>query len=207
MRVIFTVIVTLIVVAVLGAGFIYSGMYDVAAVHPDNPLVARLIHAASDRSIETRKDAVVVPAGYDAPDKAAAGAKIYAQTCVICHSGPGLKPSAVAAGINPGAPPLARAGRSRDPQEDFWVVANGIKMTAMPGFTKSLSEDDIWNIVAFLKTLPGMSAEEFAKETGLSTETAPGGKPDAGSAAANSSSQQGGGPGAGASSASAASGG
>ena len=31
MRVIFTVIVTLIVVAVLGAGFIYSGMCDVAA--------------------------------------------------------------------------------------------------------------------------------------------------------------------------------
>lgn len=189
MRALFTVIVTLIVVAVLGAGFVYSGVYDVAAVHPDNPLVARLIHAVSDRSIETRKDAVAVPAGYDAPDKAAAGAKIYAQTCVICHSGPGLKPSAVAAGINPAAPPLYRAGRARDPQEDFWVVANGIKMTAMPGFAKSLSADDIWNIVAFMKTLPGMPADEFSKETGLSPESAPGGKPDAGSAAANASSQ------------------
>lgn len=193
MRVIFTVIVTLIVVGVLGAGFIYSGAYDVAAVHPDNPLVARLIHAASDRSVEMRKGAVVVPAGFDAPDKAAAGATSYAETCVICHAGPGLKPSAVAAGLNPGAPPLYRSRGTPDPQEQYWTVANGIKMTAMPGFSKSMSDDDIWNIVAFLKTLPGMSAEEFAKETGLTPANPPGGKPEAGTPAESGASSQAGG--------------
>ena len=193
MRVLLTIVLTLIVVAALGAGFVYSGMYDVAAVDPDNPLVARVIHAASDRSVATRKDAVVVPAGFDAPDKAAAGAKSYAGTCVICHAGPGLKPSAVAAGLNPGAPPLYRSRGTPDPQEQYWIVANGIKMTAMPGFSKSMRDDDIWNIVAFLKTLPGMSAEEFAKETGLTPANPPGGKPDAGTPAESGASSQAGG--------------
>ena len=119
---------------------------------------------------------------------------------MICHSGPGLKPSAVAVGINPGAPPLARAGRSRDPQEDFLGRRQRHQDDGdAEGFTKSLSEDDIWNIVAFLKTLPGMSAEEFAKRPELSTETVPGGKPDAESAGGEQRlCWQGGGPGAGA---------
>ncbi|MGN6100417.1 MAG: c-type cytochrome [Devosia sp.] len=178
MRVLVTIVVTLVVVAALAAGFVYSGVYDVAAVHADNPLFARVVHTTSERSVSMRKGAVVVPAGFDAPDKAAAGAREYGETCVICHGGPGLQPSAIAKGLNPPAPRLYNQRRKPDPQEDFWFVANGVKMTAMPGFSASMRDDDIWNVVAFLKTLPGMSADQFSKETGLSPQTAPGGKPE-----------------------------
>jgi mono/diheme cytochrome c family protein len=178
MRTLLTVILTLLVIAALGFGFIYSGTYDVAAVHKDNPLVARIIHTTSERSVGVRKSAVTVPAGYDAPDKAAAGAKEYGETCVICHGGPGISPSAIARGLNPIPPRLYNARRKPDAQEDYWFVANGVKMTAMPGFSASMKEDDIWNVVAFLKALPGMSAEQFSQQTGIAAQNAPGGKPE-----------------------------
>ena len=166
MRILLTILLTLIVVAALGVGFIYSGVYDVAAAQPDNPLFARLVHETSERSVAARKGAVTVPAGYDAPENVASGAKEYGETCVICHGGPGLEPSAISKGLNPGAPRLYRQGRDPDPQEDYWFVANGVKMTAMPAFAKSLDDKSIWDVVAFLKTLPGMSPADFTKATG-----------------------------------------
>jgi mono/diheme cytochrome c family protein len=165
------VLLTLIVVIVLvlagGAAFVYSGVYDVAAANPDNQLVARVIHLASDRSVAARLDSVTVPAAYDGPDKVLAGAKIYGQTCVVCHSGPGLKPTDIALGLNPMAPGLFRAGRKPDPKENYWFVSNGVKMTGMPAFSKSLSDDEIWSVVAFLNTAPGMAAANFTSKTGL----------------------------------------
>ena len=49
------------------------------------------------------------------------------------------------------------------PQELFWVTKNGIKMTGMPAWGKTHSDKKIWAMVAFMKKLPDMSAEEYKK--------------------------------------------
>jgi mono/diheme cytochrome c family protein len=167
------VLLTLVVVIVVliggGFAFVYSGVYDVAAVHPDNPLVARVIHLTSDRSVAARLDAIAVPAGFDAPEKVAAGAKLFGATCVVCHGGPGLQQTDISKGLNPTPPNLLRAGRHSEPNEAFWFISNGVKMTGMPGFSKSLSDDEIWSLVAFLGSASGISAADFATKTGISS--------------------------------------
>ena len=168
-----TIVVCIIVLAAAGVGFIYSGAYDVAAVNPDNPLVAKIIHEVSDRSVAARLSGIQVPSGLDKPETIAAGAKIYGQTCAVCHGGPGLGPSFINAGLNPTPPDLFRAGRHPDPQEDDWFITNGVRMTGMPGFTKSLTVDQIWSLVAFLNIAPGMTAQDFSAKTGLSAAAAP----------------------------------
>lgn len=63
-------------------------------------------------------------------------------------------------GLNPAAPDLA--GRDApDPAEEFWVVKQGIKMTGMPAFSATHDEDEIWEMVAFLQRLKGMSATDY----------------------------------------------
>jgi hypothetical protein len=57
-----------------------------------------------------RKGAASVPADYEAPRKAAAGAKEYGETCVMCNGGPGISPRAIARGLNP-IPPRLYNGR------------------------------------------------------------------------------------------------
>ena len=43
----------------------------------------------------------------------------------------------------------------------FWVTKNGIKMTGMPAFGLTHSDEKIWNIVAFVQTLPTLSANQY----------------------------------------------
>ena len=167
MKIVLTIFVCL-VIAVLGAlGFIYSGFYDVAAVHADNPVVAWALHKTSDRSVQTRLAGIQVPEGLDKPEIIAAGGKLFGENCVLCHGGPGVRLSDIGQGINPQAPNLFRAGRHPRMDEMYWFIKNGVKMTAMPGFGKSLSDEDIWALCAFLRTAPGMSPQVFADKTGV----------------------------------------
>jgi Cytochrome C oxidase, cbb3-type, subunit III len=54
-------------------------------------------------------------------------------------------------------------GRRWQPAELFWIVRNGVKMTAMPSFAKHLSDQEIWGVVGFIQRLPGMPDVEYAR--------------------------------------------
>ena len=42
---------------------------------------------------------------------------------------------------------LARKGGTDDPPgETYWKVANGIRLTGMPAFNKSLTEEQMWQV-------------------------------------------------------------
>ena len=168
-----TLAVCIIVIVAGGYGFVYSGIYDVAAVHPDNPLVAKIIHEVSGRSVAARLSQIQGPSGLDKPETSAAGARIYGETCVVCHGGPGLKPSDISVGLNPTPPDLFASSRHPDPQEDDWFITNGVKMTGMPGFEASLTPDQVWSLVAFLNNAPGMTAANFSAQTGITIAAAP----------------------------------
>jgi len=154
------------VVAIMGGlAFIYSGIYDVSATTPDSALVAWVVHKVSDTSVGARLGANHPPSGLDQPTKIAAGGQLFAESCTVCHGGPGLVPTAIAKGLNPTPPDLFRADRKPDPAENFQFIKYGIKMTAMPGFAPSYSDDQIWSLVAFLNGLPGISANDYAAKT------------------------------------------
>ncbi|MEO9168561.1 MAG: cytochrome c [Aestuariivirga sp.] len=166
-----TVLLTLLssaaIVAIGGFAYVYSGTFDIAAIHPDNPTFAWVIHQVSDRAVGARISENKVPDGLDKPELIQAGAKLYAENCAVCHSGPGLKTTKISTGLNPTPPNLFRAGRDADPAEQFWFIKNGVKMTAMPGFGPTLSDDEIWSLAAFIKSAPGITPEDFATKTGL----------------------------------------
>jgi mono/diheme cytochrome c family protein len=91
-----------------------------------------------------------------------AGANAYSQRgCINCHGGPGVKPAEFSEGLNP-PPNLKKVVNDLRPEELFWVVKNGIKMTGMPSFSMSgVPDQEIWTIVAFLKKLESVSDEDF----------------------------------------------
>jgi mono/diheme cytochrome c family protein len=177
-KIVLTVLACLLLAVAGFFGFVYSGLYDVAAVHPDHPWVAWALHKTSDRAIQVRLADIKVPAGLDTPEIIRAGGRMFGENCVVCHGGPGLKPSAIAEGINPAPPNLFRPNRHPRMDEMFWFIKNGVKMTGMPGFGKTHSDEDIWALCAFLRTGPGMSPQDFADKTGihvLASETPAGG--------------------------------
>jgi ketosteroid isomerase-like protein len=63
-------------------------------------------------------------------------------------------------GMNPKPPALAAIPRET-PAEQFWIIKHGLKMTAMPAWGTTHSDEEIWNMVAFLQKLPTMTPEQY----------------------------------------------
>jgi thiosulfate dehydrogenase len=85
-----------------------------------------------------------------------AGARIYREQCSYCHGVSG-NPSQVGKHMFPEAPPLWEkqhgevVGVSDDPPgETYWKVANGIRLTGMPGYKQVLSETEMWQVSVLL---------------------------------------------------------
>src|SRR5262249_49344791 len=77
-----------------------------------------------------------------------------------CHSAPGVGSGELAKGMYPQPPVLTDAASLWSSGELFWIIRNGIKMSGMPAWPDH-SDEDIWNIVAFLGRLPGMSNKDY----------------------------------------------
>jgi mono/diheme cytochrome c family protein len=80
--------------------------------------------------------------------------------CVSCHLAPGVTKSELRAGLYPHPPNLAEED-IRDPRRTFWTIKHGIKMSAMPAWGKSLDDEVIWDLVAFVRQLPNVSPETY----------------------------------------------
>jgi mono/diheme cytochrome c family protein len=82
------------------------------------------------------------------------GVHLFAENCVVCHgSAQGAAPlSPIAKGLYQKPPQLAKDGVEDDPEGvSFWKIKHGIRLTGMPSFGYSLSDQQIWTLALFLK--------------------------------------------------------
>ncbi len=86
------------------------------------------------------------------------GARVYRAQCASCHGTPGHD-VAFAKHMFPSAPQLWKGhgthgvvGVSDDEAgETYWKVANGIRLSGMPSYSKVLSETEMWQVSLLLK--------------------------------------------------------
>ena len=149
----------LMLVAVGTGAFVWSGMYNIAADDPHWPLTGRVMETVRDRSIAVQASNVVTPA-LDDEALIRTGAGNYDAMCAACHLEPGEDHTELSAGLYPSPPNLGR-DRIDDPAEAFWVIKHGIKMSGMPAWGKSMEDEYIWGMVAFLQQLPEMSTDQY----------------------------------------------
>jgi mono/diheme cytochrome c family protein len=155
------VLVLLFVVSALSGGFVYSGLYNIGADAPHSRIVFSLLQELRDKAIARGARSVAVPADLGDPKRASAGAGLYQEMCTSCHLGPGIEPSEISQGIYPSAPHLARSNLSA--AEQFWTIKHGVKLSAMPAWGRTHSDELIWGMVAFIRKLPQMSPEQYKK--------------------------------------------
>lgn len=153
-------ILIFIVVVILIAGLVATlGLYNVAADNPDSALTRNVLAFVRERSIDARGEDTKVPP-LDDPKMIANGAADYNAMCMGCHLGPGIPENEMRTGMNP-KPPLLGPRTEKSAGEDFWIIKHGIKMTAMPAWGLTHSDQEIWNIVAFVEKLPNMSPQQY----------------------------------------------
>jgi thiosulfate dehydrogenase len=93
------------------------------------------------------------------------GAALYKEQCAVCHGLPGAAKTAIAAGMFPKPPQLFQGKGVTDdePGETYWKVANGIRLTGMPGFGSTLKDDQLWQVSLLLANADKLS--EAVKHT------------------------------------------
>jgi thiosulfate dehydrogenase len=139
--------------ALLGAAlwaYFWFGLAPVAvnarAMPFESTLAMRALHVATDKNAPKN-----VPVQ---PDEAnlTAGAKAYAEHCAVCHGLPN-RPSKMHEAEFPAPPQLFEKDDMvvDDPAgETYWKVANGIRLTGMPSFSRIMQEQEIWQVSLML---------------------------------------------------------
>lgn len=148
----------ILAVAVIGGAiaYAYSGLYDVSVGIGHNPLTQWYLNTVRERSIARRAAGIEVPP-LPGQDRIQAGAIAYDQGCAGCHGRPGRPPRDT---WDPAPPALTRG--QPDPAATFWVVRNGIKMSAMPAIpAERIDDSTLWNIIAFLQTAASLTEGEY----------------------------------------------
>jgi thiosulfate dehydrogenase len=82
------------------------------------------------------------------------GVHLFAQNCAVCHGSAqgAASPSPIAKGLYQRPPQLATDGVEDDPEGvTFWKIKHGIRLTGMPSFRNSLTDQQIWTLALFLK--------------------------------------------------------
>lgn len=151
--------------AIAAAAFVWSGLYDISATDQHLRPTYFAMRKTMERSVERRAKAIAVPPLGDAA-QLARGVALFRAHCVQCHGAPGVAPEPFSLALRPLPTPLVRTGRERSPAYVYWVVRNGIKMTAMPAWEFRLSEEEIWAVVAFVGALPKLSPRDYSAMRG-----------------------------------------
>jgi mono/diheme cytochrome c family protein len=146
--------------AAIACGLLYSGIINVGASSPHHPLTQWLLHTAMQRSVAFHASDIKTP-DLNSPQRVMEGFDHYREMCVGCHLAPGVKESEIRQGLTPRPPKLQEAARNWQPNELFWIIKNGVKMTGMPAWGTTHSDEKIWDMVVFLQKLQTMSAKEY----------------------------------------------
>lgn len=141
------------------AGFVWSGVYNIAADDLHTRPVYALMHTMRERSITVRANKLHPPPNLDDPALIRQGAGNYNAMCMSCHLAPGMAETELSKGLYPAPPNLSK--QTVDAASAFWVIKHGIKASGMPAWGKSMSDDYIWNMVAFLQVLPRLDAAQY----------------------------------------------
>lgn len=88
------------------------------------------------------------------PASVAEGDRLYGGECAMCHGISARTPTDAGRWMYPRAADLTSpAVQNYSDRELFWIIKNGIRLSGMPAFGKVESDDHIWSLVHYLRSL------------------------------------------------------
>ena len=170
MRFLSGIIFGILLIAAGAAAIVFTGSFNTSAEDPPSKMERRLAEFALNKSVARRAPNRKNPLPAT-PETLRGGLAHFRENCVICHGAPGVDPGEIGQGLNPGAPDLTLPRvQARTDGQLYWLVDEGIRMTGMPAFGPTHGENELWQVVAFLRHLPEITEEEKAQLKGKRQE-------------------------------------
>ena len=132
----------------------------------NHALRARMLKEAPERDVSGFTTAQLV-----------SGAKLYQKDCAFCHGLPDQSPSVASQGMFPDPPQLfTEDGMVTDDPAGltYWKVKNGIRLTGMPSFHASMTDEQMWDVTALVTRADKLPSEamDLLKPAGESSDPA-----------------------------------
>lgn len=169
----FGLILGLLIPAAVVYGYFNFGFAPIAASAPPMPLEKRMARMTLHAHIQKEAPKKDAPIPADEANLTA-GASLYKENCSFCHGLPNQKSTLAARGMFPIPPQLWEKDEmiTDDPVgETYWKVSNGIRMTGMPGFGESLTQNQIWQVSLLLAKADKLPAQTQAALSKPAEET------------------------------------
>lgn len=158
--------ILVIVAPLLGLGFAWSGLMSVKASTGHWGMTDWFLHWVMRNSIRTAALSIDVPP-LDNPALLPPAAGHFETGCAICHGSPTQKASGAALAMLPPPPDLKTVVPSWSDAQLFEIVKHGVRFTGMPAWPAQVRDDEVWDMVAFLRKLPGMDGNAYLQASGL----------------------------------------
>ena len=87
------------------------------------------------------------------------GKMLFQANCIVCHGAEGRGDGPQAADLNPAPSDFRQHLPYHSDPQFFAFIANGIGGTAMPAWRDQLSDEDIWNLINYLRTFSDVAQQ------------------------------------------------
>jgi len=92
-------------------------------------------------------------------DTLATGRQIYMQSCALCHGDNGHGQTTLGRAMYPPAMDLTSPHVQHwDDGEMYWIIQNGARMTGMPSWKGTISSENTWKLVHYIRQLSNSDA-------------------------------------------------
>jgi mono/diheme cytochrome c family protein len=87
------------------------------------------------------------------------GQEVFLGSCAQCHGSDGRGDTDIGHNMAPPAMDLDSPHVQHwSDAELFWIIQNGVRLTGMPAWQSSISDDDTWKLARFIHNLPHLDA-------------------------------------------------
>jgi mono/diheme cytochrome c family protein len=101
------------------------------------------------------------------------GQEVFLGSCVQCHAPDGRGDTSLGRSMAPPAMDLTSAHVQHwTDAELFWIIQNGVRLTGMPSWQSSISENDTWKLAYFIHHLPRLDAASVPTAAGAPAQAA-----------------------------------
>lgn len=171
----------LAVIALAEFSYLRFGFLDTRADIPVSGLEERIAMPALDASIDRRAPNIKNPVD-SSNVNLLAGMKVYQTNCAGCHGDVSHPHGPLADVFYPRAPQFVEDSPDMPENQNFYIVQHGIRLSGMPAWRQTLSDQQMWQVTTFLSHM-----DKLPTEVSEQWKTAAGGPAEEGSSSHRSS--------------------
>jgi thiosulfate dehydrogenase len=152
-RLLMGIALTLAMELIVAFFVVRSGQIPANADSPPGKLEIWMATTSLDATLSTQAPTTANPVALN-DENLREGVRLYAENCAVCHGSAKGDDAAspIAKGLYLKPPQFGTEGVEDDAEGlSFWKIKHGIRLTAMPSFAATLSDQQIWTIALFLK--------------------------------------------------------